>query len=271
MKKTAYVALSLALAGTLSLSACGSASSGSGTTSAGGSSPIVTATSGSSSATAASTPGTTSGTGTGAGSASGSATLPDTAVPTTAGKSTPVSTGSLTEALPTSTDMEWHQAGDWIVDANPGNNREGVAECLSGLRKITTNEVPRAYTLKGSTGDDWATANVLQFRTAAEAKDAESMLKEIAVDCQTSGSNPWHPVKVTGGTAGFAEGTIRIAGSEEGDFFAIGFYRAGTRVGVITMTTRGQDNNWDYVPSGAVGAMHPMYRTLPKATARLAG
>lgn len=56
-----------------------------------------------------------------------------------------------------------------------------------------------------------------------------------------------------------------------GTFQAIGTVVNADRVAYVVMNTVGMDNNWDDEPDGAVGALHPMIRTLPKVSERIVG
>lgn len=180
----------------------------------------------------------------------------------------------LTQAnLPTAGDLEYHKAGDWkLVNAGPGQGHSALTICQGKLPGLENPHVFRAdFTMPVEGGTDgYAAAMVIEYKDNATAQEArKTVLSWGKGKCETGPDGEPTDVKAYGGDAAFSEMTAKANGDNT-RFVSIGAVVVNNRLAIVTMEDIGQDSNWDYAPNGEVGAMHPMFRTLPKVADRLA-
>lgn len=148
------------------------------------------------------------------------------------------------------------------------------------------HHLERTFTLRATEGA-WAGAVLTQFDTAAHASAAERAvthaLKKCRATLQEAGGymqvgrpSPLRRVDTKTGSARFTETSYQNTVDVDADpsswtFEATGTVRYGRRLLVPMMTTTEQDDHWSYVANDPTELpLHPMYRRLPAAAARLA-
>lgn len=183
----------------------------------------------------------------------------------------------LTEAsLPRASDLAWHRFGDWTPTSTwTGSGQATVNRCqLDTFESLGADQV---YVREYKMGSDYASAVVLQFGSEAEFEAGGEGLEHWFATCPSRLKKQGaHGVSMdshaVGTTGRFSEVSfISSDNPDESIFLASGVTAdtASLRMALVTMETHGKDNNWDYEPNGPVGAMHPMFRTLPKVAERL--
>ena len=176
--------------------------------------------------------------------------------------------------VPTEDDMEWHKPGDWsIVGDQAGEGRSPASACQKGSFALLAGagDMRNAQYVMGESEN--ATALVIDFDSPESASAAYDTITGWSKGCDPAPSSTAPVDTATGeGEASFVEVTLpgpETSQTDMGTFQAIGTVVNGDRVAYVVMTITGMDNNWDYAPNGAVGAMHPMFRTLPKVSERI--
>ncbi len=195
--------------------------------------------------------------------------------------------GLTEDNLPTETDLEWDQPGDWtIATTAPGSGSELTSECFQGLPSDlgSESEVYRAYTMDK---ENWASATALQFGSEQAAQEAYRTLTAWSDECEQTLADKghqqtrlwdWIPVTTEHGEAKYRLVSYDILNDPDPDpnfarFEEFGLIRSGNRVEIVTMQSRNTEHHWatDRQESEDTGlALDPMIRSLPKAAARLA-
>lgn len=185
--------------------------------------------------------------------------------------------GTLSESnLPRSQDMAWHSLGDWKTTSTwSGSGQATVNRCqATTFEKLGASQV---FVREFSMGSDYASAVIMQFDDPASMDAALEGIKYWMTSCPERLSKQ--------GIKGATSSSHQVSNSEsfselsfpDPDNADSGIFQATgvatdtdrLRAAFVTMETHGQDNNWDYEPNGPVGAMHPMFRTLPRVSDRL--
>lgn len=202
------------------------------------------------------------------------ASIPTTGAPTGTPDAS-ASTAALSAAnVPTEDDMEWHKPGDWsLVGDQAGEGRSPSSACQKGSFAVLAGagDMRNAQYVMGESEN--ATALVIDFDSPDSASAAYDAITGWSNNCDPAPSSTAQVDTATGeGEASFVEVTLpgpETSQTDMGTFQGIGTVVNGDRVAYVVMTITGMDNNWDYAPNGAVGAMHPMFRTLPKVSERI--
>lgn len=187
--------------------------------------------------------------------------------------------GALTEAqLPTGAELAWHEFGDWTAgDTHTGSGNEQLSMCQVNKFESTGANAIQVRTFTRAEGK--AVAAAMSFDTPELAEQARNTLAGWVDSCPEmlgergmSGVKPTfshQAVEVANGKAEASELGWNDNGA--GTFESIGITGTGSRVEWVAMTVKGEDSNWDTEPGGPVGAVHPMIRSLPEVTLKLAG
>lgn len=186
--------------------------------------------------------------------------------------------GALTEAqLPTGAELAWHEFGDWTAgDTHAGSGNEQLSMCQVNKFESTGANAIQVRTFTRPEGK--AVAAAMSFDTPELAEQARTTLAGWVDKCpQMLEARELDSVKPTFHQAvpvgdGRAEASeIGWSDNGTGTFESVGITTTGSRVEWVTMTVEGEDSNWDTGPGGPVGAIHPMIRSLPEITRKLAG
>lgn len=187
--------------------------------------------------------------------------------------------GALTEAqLPTGAELAWQQPGDWTAgDTHAGSGGEQLSMCQVNKFESTGATAIQVRTFTRPEGK--AVAAAMSFDSPELAEQARATLAGWVDSCpemltargmqNIKPTFTHHTVPVDGGTAEASE--LGWSDGGAGTFESIGITSAGDRVEWLTMTVTGEDSNWDTEPGGPVGTVHPIIRSLPAVTKKLAG
>ena len=184
------------------------------------------------------------------------------------------STPALSAAsVPTEADLEWHKPGDWfIVSDQAGEGRSPSSACQQGSLGLLpgAGDMWNAQYVMGE--HENARVLVVDFDAPGSAVAAYDTITGWSANCDPAPSST-STVATLAGRASFVE--VTLPGPEtsqtqgSGTFQSIGTVVNDDRIAYVVMTITGMDNTWDYAPDGPVGAMHPMFRTLPKVSERI--
>lgn len=185
--------------------------------------------------------------------------------------------------LPSETDLEWHQPGDWkVTDTFPGSGSTAASECFQTKPESlgSTRSFYRTYDFDGAFGS----ATALEFDSPEAAKEAYRALIRWGDECEQTlrdlghrraGAAPWDTVPTEYGEARYRviiSDLLDFPKAEDGNIEEYGLILTGDRVEIVTMKIIGMDHNWAVEPDDGTGLpLDPMIRSLPKAAARLAG
>lgn len=194
--------------------------------------------------------------------------------------STAPPSGAVTEAaLPTGAELAWLEFGDWTVaDTHAGSGNAQLSKCQVNKFESTGANAIVVRTFTAPDGSQ-AVAAAMSFDSPELTDQAAQTLAGWVDSCEEMlGSGGMSQIKRT-----FTHEQVRVdGGSAEaseigwddqgtGTFESIGITSTDTRVEWVTMTVTGQDSKWDTTPDGPVGQLHPMIRSLPEVTKKLAG
>lgn len=211
-----------------------------------------------------------------------------TTPPITAAPPVPFSEG----LLPTESDLEWQQPGDWKIGETDTRTRSGeqgygvVSECLQDqLDALGAGQLlHRTYLM----GEDYASATALEFGNSDDARRAYQKLVAWGDACEETLKDAGHKrvktydwVKVP---VGQGESQYRVVQADQLEdpsrtqtmLSEYGAVITGSRVELVVMTLRasGDEHHWSTSEEEAESTgmlLDPMIRSLPKAAARLAG